>query len=323
MVKLLLMLCNKIEDFSLNGGPLDNDFSLSKKLYPYQYKALVNAYKIFKLYYTDIQGNKQIFYQKVYKGVVKEYLELKIKESRIRTYLSLTEDGKIHFFEIVNRAGFWMGTGSGKTLVIVKLSRLLKRLMNDREIPGKDILFLTARDDLIEQFKRHVEEYNQSNSLNIELVELSEFEFEKIKANSEIEFPNRVRVFYYRSDLITDKSGEKRIDFETVYNDGNWYLILDEAHKGDKTESKYQAIFTVLTKNGFMFNFSATFTEEIDFWTCTYKYNLSTFTEKGYGKHIYLSARGVEGFNKKEDFPEEVKSKTVLRRFYFILPCVR
>ncbi|MEM4819603.1 MAG: DEAD/DEAH box helicase family protein, partial [Nanopusillaceae archaeon] len=234
---------------------INQKYSINKILYEYQIDALESIYKLLRLYYKDFSADKQKFFEAIYKDKVREYLDINIKGKRIKQYLNL-ENNKIHFSELVNRASFWMATGSGKTLVIVKLIELLKQLMDNGEIPKRDILFLTARDDLVEQFKRHVEEYNSSNSLKIELFPLNEFE--RVKAHKEFEFPNRVKVFYYRSDLISDEGGEKRIDFETVYNNGEWYLILDEAHKGDKAESKRQAIFTILTQNGFMFNFSAT-----------------------------------------------------------------
>lgn len=293
-------------------GLITERFSNNKTLYDYQYLALRNAYKVLKIYYEDWQsfnadGLKERFYEKVYKGEVSRKFDMRVKSKKIRSYLP----DDVDFPYLVNRASFWMATGSGKTLVIVKLIELLKQLMDNGEIPKRDILFLTARDDLVEQFKRHVEEYNSSNSLKIELFPLNEFE--RVKAHKEFEFPNRVKVFYYRSDLISDEGGEKRIDFETVYNNGEWYLILDEAHKGDKAESKRQAIFTILTQNGFMFNFSATFTEEIDFWTCAYEYNLKSFVDEGYGKQIYVSSLGVRGFSEKGDFSDEEKTRTVLR----------
>ncbi|MEM1803836.1 MAG: DEAD/DEAH box helicase family protein [Desulfurococcaceae archaeon] len=310
-----LVLRNYISSKSIDDyGLITKRFSNNKTLYDYQCLALKNAYKVLKLYYEDWQsfnadGLKERFYEKVYKGEVSRKFDMKIKNKKIRSYLP----DDIEFPYLVNRASFWMATGSGKTLVIVKLIDLLKQLMDNGEIPKRDILFLTARDDLVEQFRRHVGEYNSSNSLKIKIELFPLNEFERVKAHKEFEFLNRVKVFYYRSDLISDEGGEKRIDFETVYNNGEWYLILDEAHKGDKAESKRQAIFTILTQNGFMFNFSATFTEEIDFWTCAYEYNLKSFVDEGYGKHIYVSSLGVRGFSEKGDFSDEEKTRTVLR----------
>ena len=59
---------------------------------------------------------------------------------------------------------FWMATGSGKTLVIVKLLEILGKLIKENKIPKKDILFLTYREDLLEQFKNHINEFNNANN---------------------------------------------------------------------------------------------------------------------------------------------------------------
>jgi hypothetical protein len=84
--------------------------------------------------------------------------------------------GEIPFESIVNRMCFWMATGSGKTLVLVKLIEVLRGLILAGEIPPNDILVLTHREDLIEQLKRHVQEFNSSrNDLYIRLRELKEY----------------------------------------------------------------------------------------------------------------------------------------------------
>ncbi len=84
--------------------------------------------------------------------------------------------GEIPFESIVNRMCFWMATGSGKTLVLVKLVEVLRGLILAGEIPPNDILVLTHREDLIEQLKRHVQEFNSSrNDLYIRLRELKEY----------------------------------------------------------------------------------------------------------------------------------------------------
>ena len=41
--------------------------------------------------------------------------------------------------------GFWMATGSGKTLVIVKMLQPLFTLIQREEIPAHDVMVLTHR----------------------------------------------------------------------------------------------------------------------------------------------------------------------------------
>jgi hypothetical protein len=120
-------------------------------------------------------------------------------------------------------------------------------------------------------------------------------------------------VFYYRSDNLSDEQKERIIDFHNYENNGKWYLLLDEAHKGDKDDSKRQHIYNILSRNGFLFNFSATFTDQRDIKTTAAEFNLASFIEKGYGKHISLLKQENRAFRDKEDFSNEEKQRIVLQ----------
>ncbi len=161
---------------------------------------------------------------------------------------------------------------------------------------------------MIEQFKRHVEEFNQSNETKIILKELKEYP--EVKRQGSL-FENVV--FYYRSDNLSDEQKEKIIDFRNYDNDGRWYVFLDEAHKGDKEDSKRQHIYSILSRNGFLFNFSATFTDPRDIITTAFEFNLSTFIQEGYGKHISILQQEMRAFKDNEDYTGEEKQKIVLK----------
>jgi len=296
-------------------------FSSKKKLFDYQESALRNAIKGLYYFYRKYGGNKREFFEDVYRNILPE--SFSIKERIVDLYQEggfEVYENRLPYYQIINRMSFWMATGSGKTLVIVKLIELLSNLMKLGLIPQKDILFLTHRDDLIGQFKRHVEEFNEGRmpSEKLELYELKEFG--KVKW---LYSPTGIPVFYYRADLFDTEQSERRIDFRNYLNDGNWYLILDEAHKGDREESKRQAIFNILCKNGFRFDFSATFTEEIDFITCAYEFNLAEFVRRGYGKHIYVSGEALRSFSRKEDFSPEEKQKILLKIFVLLTGLIK
>ncbi|MFH1540918.1 MAG: restriction endonuclease subunit R, partial [Elusimicrobiota bacterium] len=124
---------------------------------------------------------------------------------------------------------------------------------------------------------------------------------------------NEIMVFYYRSDLLSDEQKEKIVNFRNYDNNGKWYILLDEAHKGDKEDSKRQMLYSILSRNGFLFNFSATFTDPRDYATCVFNFNLSKFIEEGYGKHIYVSGSEVTAFRSKDDFSKTEKQKIVLK----------
>ncbi|MBC7194997.1 MAG: DEAD/DEAH box helicase family protein, partial [Caldisericia bacterium] len=218
------------------------------------------------------------------------------------------ENGKISYKYLINRMCFWMATGSGKSLIIIKLIQILAQLIQRKEIPPCDILVLTHRDDLIEQLKKHVDEFNYANETKIILKELKEYP--EVKRQRAL---FGITVFYYRSDNISDEQKEKIIDFKNYDNDGKWYIFLDEAHKGDKEESKRQHIYSILSRNGFLFNFSATFIDLRDIITSAFEFNLSSFINSGYGKHIGILKQELRAFRDEEDYSGEEKQKIVLK----------
>lgn len=316
-------IVQSIADDSLPANWQDFDFvtfSESKKLFDFQQNALRNALKALHLFYKEKQANKAALFE-LYQdnGLLEDLSYTTKKDSKTLKYLEEYSDdypeknGKISFEYFINRMSFWMATGSGKTLVIVKLIEMLGELIDRGLLPEKDILFLTYRDDLLDQFKVHVDEFNSYHSdVKINLKNLKEYE--AVKRANPIPFArNEITVFYYRSDLITDQGKEKQVDFRTYDNHGNWFIILDEAHKGDREESKRQMFYNILSRNGFLFNFSATFTDDRDFATCVYNYNLAEYVKNGYGKHVYLSSEDITPFRKNDDFTEIQKQKIILK----------
>ncbi|MEM4396132.1 MAG: DEAD/DEAH box helicase family protein [Candidatus Woesearchaeota archaeon] len=314
----------RFEDLPSKWISIDlESFSSNKKLWDFQQNALKNAIKCLYLFYDLDKGEKSKFYQRYVLNGLHEDLEnnLNINPKKtkgkifniIREYFPL-ENNTIKFTNFINRCAFWMATGSGKTLVIVKLIEILKNLMDLELIPKKDILFLTHREELINQFKKHVDEFNESSiqrGLKINLKDLSEFE--KIKRENLTPFFNEVIVFYYKADCINDEEKEKIIDFRNYENKGNWYIILDEAHRGDKNESKRQFLYSIMARNGFLFNFSATFVDISDILTTCFNFNLEKFISEGYGKHIYILKEETRAFREKEDYNEKEKKKIVLK----------
>lgn len=315
---------------SINNDQLSSDwsnfniekFSHNKTLYDFQHTAVMNAIKSLWLFFEDKNGNKDEVYDIYLNSGMKEiephlFYGSNKQESKALKILGdfyPVEDGKISFKHFVNRMCFWMATGSGKSLVIIKLIEILNKLIKNGKLENKDILFLTYRDDLIEQFINHVDEFNRFNT-DTKIILKSLKEYDSVKNEKKLGYyNNEITVFYYRSDLISDSRSEKYVDFKDYGEDGNWYLFLDEAHKGDREESKRQCYYSILSRNGFMFNFSATFTDIRDFVTCALEYNLASFIEHGYGKHIYISTEEMDVFGDTEnDFSEIEKQKIFLK----------
>jgi len=331
-----VFLQEMIEDLSFENLPSNwtafdlSSFSTGKQLWDYQQRAVMNAIRTLWKYYEDFEDyqprekpvtnrlRKQKFAQWYKDNGLIENLDIQIKNSYDLTkllgdYYQISADGMLSYENFLNRACFWMATGSGKTLVLLKLIEIIQELIKRDEIPQNDILVLTHRDDLIEHMKAHVSEFNASNSkVYIHLRELREYP--EAKRDNPSLFRNReVTVFFYRSDNLSDDQKEKIIDFRNYDNNGKWYVLLDEAHKGDKEDSKRQHIYSILSRNGFLLNFSATFTDNRDIVTTACNFNLSEFIRAGYGKHISILHQETRAFNNEEDYNDDEKKKIVLK----------
>ncbi len=305
-------------------------FSLHKRLYDYQQVALQRAVRALCKYYEDSidyapneapdadEVRKARFFDWYRSNDLEEgALDLNLKRTNskvtrlLRAYYPVDDD-RLSYQHLINRLGFWMATGSGKTLVIVKLIQILRELIERGEIPPCDILALTHREDLLKQLRQHVDEFNAGqNDLHIYLRELREHDAAKREVSL---FRGReITVFYYRSDNLSDERKEKIINFADYDNGGRWYVLLDEAHKGDKEDSKRQHIYSILARRGFLFNFSATFTDERDLATTVSNFNLAEFIKAGYGKHLAVLQQDLRAFQPAEDYSDAEKQRLVLK----------
>lgn len=243
-------------------------------------------------------------------------------EKLYRIYKEQYKDCKLEKEEI-NRASFWMATGSGKSIVMIKLLSLLGKAIREKKIPNKPIMLLAPNDTILAQFKDNVAKYNNYNADFITLKELREYE--SIMQNNLL---SETTVFIARSDLLDcaqnvgkDKSA-KRLDYKNYCNNEGWYILLDEAHRGDSKESirkyyineiacgdklrEYEGYSYNGYSRGFIFNFSATFSDELDFFTCAFNYNLEKFNNDGYGKNIAVLDSHLKSFSKESDESERI-----------------
>ncbi len=289
-------------------------FGIDWKLHEYQQTALKHALNT--LYYFFHQ--KEHLYNH-YQTQTNEDWKKQISYANDNTHFGLlgqyykVEDNQIPYTEFLNRASLWMATGSGKTLVLIKLIEFLHQLATFNHIPKNDILILAPKPEILNQIKEHIEVFNKNSSVKINLKDLREFEKSKHLQTSLYE-PDGITVFYYRSDNITDVDKTEQLSYKTVLNNGKWYVLLDEAHKGDKEDSIRQAYYSILAHKGFIFSFSATFTDTVDIVTTAYNFNLKKFIETGYGKHITVSGQEYKNWNKnKGDFSETEKTEMVVK----------
>lgn len=307
-------------------------FSANKELFDYQIKAIKHIIAMLYNYYNEREWQENLK-QRRYNTVIKHYkycwckydiddLDISQKNSWewfdiLSPYFSHYEktEGKktyqaISFEYIINRLSVWFATGSGKSLLIIKTIEIIAILMKEWLIPTKDILFLAPKQTILDQMKEHINEYNTYSATPIKLIEIKSFD--ETKRHSTL--LNFINVFYTKSDLLTEKESENQLDWRNYENQWNWYIILDEAHKWDKQSSKAQQYFAIMSRNGFLFNFSATFTDQRDIFSTVSNFNLAEFIKAWYGKNIYIWQSEYKDFSIKaeEDYTKEQKKQQVL-----------
>ena len=287
-------------------------FSDEKSLYDYQSDALRNAARALYLYYEqkhDWQAGEAPsvnefrkshllwLYESVSIASVKQFdTRADQRNYRVNPAFQILAEhmesvgDEINSRDLINRMGFWMATGSGKTLVMVKLIEYLHYLQRHGEVPPHNMLILAPSEHLLQQIKRTVDEFNRSGTA-IELVHLRDLNRPRPMLMGDV-----VTVYYHRSDNIADVQKDALTDYRAYENDGKWFIFLDEAHKGGKEDSKRQAYYAVMARNGFLFNFSATFVDKADIATTVKKFNLAEFIRQGYGKNIYVNKSEYDAF---------------------------
>lgn len=304
---------NEFEDVDISDFDLLS-FAPPKQLFDYQTEALRNALRVLLTFFGDFQANKEKFYrfcQNKYPHENLDFKNLSIKSIQLfQEYFPIIKK-RVEFFHFINRMGFWMTMGSGKTILIIKLIELLDQAMKLDLIPKKNIYFFTANEELLNRFHQEIKEYNGSKERKILAASLKEYN-DIIKYGNLLECGN-IRIFCYRSDLLSEERKENILDFKDYLNDGNNYIILDEAHKGNKQNSTAQNIFSILSQNGFLFNFSATFTDPSDVATTIYNLNQAAWIQKGYGKKLFLLDNDLKAYGEKSDVNEAEKQKATLK----------
>ncbi|WRA95226.1 DEAD/DEAH box helicase family protein [Helicobacter pylori] len=321
-----IFVAQKLAEEELNANeinePLERldfkSFDNNKELLDYQQQALINAFRVLVAYFRDFKENKKefyAFYQKHYAFANCDFAKKKLNPL-LKSHFKV-ENHCVSFENFINRLAFYMATGSGKTIVIIKLVELLSVAIRMGLIPKKNIMFFSANENLIQQFKKEIEKYNRGKDFS------KQIDFKSLKSVTNKDFYRapkdffieKIALFYYRADLMSDEeSKENLLNYKDCWDNGENYVILDEAHKGNKSESKRQAIFSLLSQKGFLFNFSATFTEESDLITAVYNLSVGEWVKLGYGKEsVLLKKNNLNAFKELKDLNDREKEIALLK----------
>ncbi len=320
-----IFVAQKLAEEELNTNKINDplemldfkSFDSNKELLDYQQQALINAFRMLIAYFRDFKENKKefyAFYQKHYSFANCDFAKKKLNHLLKNSFN--VENNCVKFENFINRLAFYMATGSGKTIVIIKLVELLSVAMGMGLIPKKNIMFFSANEHLIKQFEKEIEKYNRNKDYS------KQIDFKNLKSvknkdfyHASKDFFQKIALFYYRADLMNDEeSKENLLNYKDCWDNGENYVILDEAHKGNKTESKRQAIFSLLSQKGFLFNFSATFTEESDLITAVYNLSVGEWVKLGYGKEsVLLKKNNLNAFKELKDLNDREKEIALLK----------
>ncbi len=321
-----IFVAQKLAEEELNTNeinePLERldfkSFDDNKELLDYQQQALINAFRMLAAYFRDFKENKKefyAFYQEHYSFANCDFTNKKLNPL-LKGYFKV-ENHCVSFENFINRLAFYMATGSGKTIVIIKLIELLSVAMGMGLIPKKNIMFFSANENLIKQFEKEIEKYNRGKdfSKQIDFKNLKKVTHKDFHRAPKDSFIKQIALFYYRADLMSDEeSKENLLNYKDYWDNGENYVILDEAHKGNKSESKRQAIFSLLSLKGFLFNFSATFTEESDLITSVYNLSVGEWVKLGYGKEsVLLKKNNLNAFKDLKDLNDREKEIALLK----------
>ncbi|MBH0278362.1 DEAD/DEAH box helicase family protein [Helicobacter pylori] len=321
-----IFVAQKLAEEELNANEINDplerldfkSFDNNKELLDYQQQALINAFRVLVAYFRDFKEDKKefyAFYQKHYSFANCDFAKKKLNPL-LKSHFKVENDC-VRFENFINRLAFYMATGSGKTIVIIKLVELLSVAIRMGLIPKKNIMFFSANEHLIKQFEKEIEKYNRSKDY------AKQIDFKDLKSVTNKDFyrapkdslMKKIALFYYRADLMSDEeSKENLLNYKDCWDNGENYVILDEAHKGNKTESKRQAIFSLLSQKGFLFNFSATFTEESDLITAVYNLSVGEWVKLGYGKEsVLLKKNNLSAFKELKDLNDREKEIALLK----------
>ncbi|WQY58073.1 DEAD/DEAH box helicase family protein [Helicobacter pylori] len=320
-----IFVAQKLAEEELNTNEINEplemldfkSFDNNKELLDYQQQALINAFRVLIAYFRDFKENKKefySFYQEHYSFANCDFTHKKLNPL-LKSHFKV-ENQRVSFENFINRLAFYMATGSGKTIVIIKLVEFLSVAIRMGLIPKKNIMFFSANENLIKQFEKEIEKYNRGKDY------FKQIDFKNLKSvkNKDFyrapkDFFQKIALFYYRADLMNDEeSKENLLNYKDYWDNGENYVILDEAHKGNKSESKRQAIFSLLSLRGFLFNFSATFTEESDLITAVYNLSVGEWVKLGYGKEsVLLKKNNLSAFKELKDLNDREKEIALLK----------
>lgn len=200
--------------------------------------------------------------------------------------------------EDLRKLAFWMATGSGKTLVMhINYWQMLKYSKNRWD----NVILITPNEGLSRQ---HYEELRLSGIP----CKLYDGNVDNLKTKDG-------EILVIDIHKLTEEKRGRGVSVDVSYFDGKNLVFIDEGHKGQKSEEqKWKKLREEIGKNGFIFEYSATFGQVVGknrdlleeyAKAIIFDYSYKYFYADGYGKDFYV-------YNIREDAYTETQRDLLL-----------
>ncbi len=183
--------------------------------------------------------------------------------------------------EDLKKIAFWMATGSGKTLVMhINYWQILKYSKKDWD----NIILITPNEGL------SLQHYKELKTSGVPC-RMYDGNIDSLKTRDG-------EVLVIDIYKLTEGKKGKGVSVDISYFDGKNLVFIDEGHKGQRTEEqKWKNLREKIGKNGFIFEYSATFGQIIGERSdlleeyakaIIFDYSYKYFYTDGYGKDFYV-----------------------------------
>ena len=210
----------------------------------------------------------------------------------------LMELGEEFLEKDIRKLAYWMATGSGKT-IIMHINYL--QFLRYEPFKPNNIILITPNEGLSVQ---HLEELEKSG-----------IPAKRYEGNSSINTKDGEILIIEITKLTEERGrGGKSISLDTF--EGQNLLFVDEGHKGKKSEEKKWAkIREELAKDGFTFEYSATFGQILDDEETLKEYSKSIIFDYSY-KYFYLDGYGKDFWVYTVKEPSKFSDKEFINRAF-------
>ncbi|MDK1670709.1 DEAD/DEAH box helicase family protein [Moraxella osloensis] len=172
--------------------------------------------------------------------------ELNEKLAEYNSELTDSEKLQPYIADDLNKIAYWNATGSGKTLIMHV--NILQYQHYHATVSEKidQIILLTPNEGLSEQ---HLQEFK--------LAGINAMLFDKNKSRDAMF--NYVQIIDINK--LAERDGDKTVAAQSL--EGNNLVLIDEGHRGTSSGGVWMTYRDTLTKNGFSFEYSATFGQAV------------------------------------------------------------